>query len=88
MKLFIEAKLENVYKPKEFKDKDTGEVKPQKWQLEFFEKVEGEQGTQTVLHKISIPDEKLKQYQDKVGASVKVEVKPWSSGNKSGFYGV
>ena len=88
MKIFVEAKLENIYKPKEFKDKESGEVKPSKWQLEFFERVEGEQGTQTILHKISIPDEKVKQYQDKVGAVVKVEVKAWNSGTKSGYFGV
>ncbi len=88
MKLFVEAKLENIFKPKEFKDKESGEVKSQKWQLEFFERIEGDEGTQTVVHKISIPDEKLKQYQDKVGANVKVEVKAWKSGNKSGYFGV
>ena len=88
MKLLIEAKLENVFKPKEFKDKDSGEIKSQKWQLEFLEKVEGEEGTQTVIHKVSVPDEKINLFKDKVGKIVTVEVKSWRTGNKSGYYGV
>ena len=88
MKLFVEGKLENLFKPKDFKDATSGEIKKQKWQLEFFERVEGEEGTQTVIHKISIPDEKLELYQKQVGNSVKVEVKSWQTKTKSGFYGV
>jgi hypothetical protein len=87
MQLYIEAKLANVFKPKE-RTNEKGETLPQKWQLQFIETIETEEGNQMILHKVSIPDEKLKQYEDKIGEIVRVLVKPYGLKPQSGFYGI
>ena len=88
MELIIKAKLENVFKARDFKNKN-GEIESKgKWQLQFMEKVEGDEGYQINIHKVSIPDDKVVQYKSKIGSVVEVPVKSMALKNKVIYYGV
>jgi hypothetical protein len=79
-----------VFKRADYQDKKTGEVKPAKFQLEFMEQremLEG-QGKETVLRKISIPDELFPNFKDKIGQVVDVNVESMASGGNVILYGV
>jgi lysyl-tRNA synthetase class II len=88
MELTINGKLENVYQSKEYTNQKTGVVTPSKWSLQFMEELETEQGVQLVIHKVNVPDEKIKEYKDKVGDLISVPVKVWVMNGKIGFTGV
>jgi lysyl-tRNA synthetase class II len=88
MKLTINGKLENVYQSKEYTHPKTGVFTPSKWSLQFMEELETEQGVQLVIHKVNVPDEKIKEYKDKVGDLISVPVKVWFMNGKIGFTGV
>lgn len=88
MNLILSGKLENVFKARDFKNKD-GEIESKgKWQLQFMEKVEGEDGFQMVIHKVSIPEEKAMDYREKIGETVEVFVKAFSNKGKVIYYGI
>ena len=88
MKLIIKAKLENVFKARDFKSKDgTGDSKG-KWQLQFIEKIEGDEGFQINIHKVSIPNEKASFYKSKIGSEIEVPVKSMALKNKVIYYGI
>jgi len=88
MELFIKARLENVFKAKDFVNKN-GEIESKgKWQLQFLEKVEGDEGFQINIHKVSIPDDKVVQYKNKIGTVVEVPVKSMALKNKVIYYGI
>ena len=88
MELTINGKLENVYQSKEYTNSKTGIVTPSKWSLQFMEELETEQGVQLVIHKVNVPNEKIKEYKDKVGDLISVPVKAWVMNGKVGFTGV
>ena len=88
MILTLSGKLENVFKAKDYTNKKTAEVKFGKWQLQFHEEVDMEEGKQLVIHKVSIPDEKAKDYVARVGDLVEVQVKPYVYNNVIGYYGI
>ena len=88
MELIIKAKLENVFKAKDFKSKDGETDSKGKWQLQFMEKVESDEGFQINIHKVSIPEDKAVQYKTKVGSVVEVSVKSMALNNKVIYYGV
>lgn len=89
MELILKVKVENVFLAKDFINKENGQVETKgKWQLNFIELVESEQGNQMVMHKMSIPDEKVTQYKDNIGKVVSIPVKTFVNKNKVGFYGV
>lgn len=88
MELILKGVLENVFKAKDFISR-SGEVESKgKWQLQFIEKVESEDGFQIVVHKVSVPDEKVSLYRDNIGSSIEVPVKAFSSNNKVLYYGI
>jgi len=88
MELIIKAKLENVFKAKDFKSKDGATDSKGKWQLQFMEKVEGDEGYQINIHKVSIPDDKVSQYKSKIGSVIEVPVKSMAFNKKVIYYGV
>jgi len=88
MELILKGKLENLFKAKDFINKDTGEAKLGKYQAQFIEQVEGEEGSQLVIHKISLTDEKAMQLKNKIGEVVQISVKAYSNKGHIGFYGV
>ncbi|HIC78262.1 MAG TPA: hypothetical protein EYP02_03680 [Sulfurovum sp.] len=88
MKLIIKAKLENVFKARDFKSKDGTTESKGKWQLQFMEKIEGDEGFQINIHKVSIPDEKAADYKNKIGSVIEVPVKSMALKNKVIYYGV
>jgi lysyl-tRNA synthetase class II len=88
MELTLNGKLENVYQSKEYTNTKTGVVTPSKWSLQFMEELETEQGVQLVIHKVNVPNEKIKEYKDKVGDLISVPVKVWVMNGKVGFTGV
>lgn len=88
MELVLKGQLENVFKAKDFINKN-GELESKgKWQLQFMEKVEGDDGFQIVIHKVSVPDDKVVLYRDSIGDAIEVPVKAFSSNNKVLYYGI
>jgi len=88
MELVLKGQLENVFKAKDFINKN-GELESRgKWQLQFMEKVDGDDGFQIVVHKVSVPDDKIGLYKDSVGSYVEVPVKAFLSNNKVLYYGI
>jgi len=89
MELILRAKLENVFKARDFVNKN-GELESKgKWQLQFMEKVESvEDGFQIVVHKVSVPEEKVSEYKNKIGNVVTLPVKVACLKGKVYFYGV
>jgi len=88
--LFFRGKLHNIFKRSDFEDKKTGEIKKAKYQLEFMElknMIDG-QGKETVLRKISIPDEMYSLFKEKIGEIVDVPVDSMSNGKTVILYGV
>ena len=53
-----------------------------------MEKVESEDGFQMVIHKVSVPDDKVQKYQGKLGSVIDISVKAFSSKGKVIYYGV
>jgi len=88
MELVLKGKLENVFKAKDFINKN-GELESRgKWQLQFMEKVEGDDGFQIVMHKVSVPDDSVSLYSGSIGNDIEVPVKAFSSNNKVLYYGI
>jgi hypothetical protein len=88
--LIYKGRLANIFKRGDFQDKTTGEVKLGKYQLEFIsqkELIKGE-GVETVLERISIPNELYPQYVDKIGKEVEVKVDSLVHGKKVIYYGI
>lgn len=89
MELYLKGRLQNVFRTKDFKDKTTGLISAKgKYQLQFMEELEGAEGVQLVIHKVSIPDIVANNYLDKVGQDVEIKVKSIVNGGKVTFYGV
>lgn len=88
MELILKGKLENVFKAKDYKDKSSGEVTPGKHQAQFIEQIESEEGSQLVIHKVSIPEERAIQLKNKIGEIVSLTVKAYANKGQIGFYGV
>ena len=90
MEIVVRGKLNNIFKRPNFVNKETGEQKPGKFQLEFIsqrELVKGS-GYQTVVEHISIPDDVYSSYKDKIGKDVEVSVNAITSKGRVIFYGV
>ena len=73
MKVIIEAKLQSIYKKPDYTDKLTNSVTKGKFNLQLMSERQLEDGfTKFEMHDISIPEEKLKIYQNQIGKEVKV----------------
>jgi len=90
MKIQVAGKLNNIFKRGDFTNKDTGETKQGKYQLEFISQKELIKGSgfETVVEKISIPDELYSKYQDKIGKDIVLEVGAIANKNRVIFYGI
>lgn len=89
MELYLKGNLQNVFRTKDYMDKNTGLIATKgKYQLQFMEEIEGAEGVQLVIHKVSIPDILAKEYLGKIGQEVEIKVKPLINGGKVSFYGV
>ena len=90
MKIQIVGKLNNIFKRGDFTNKDTGETKQGKYQLEFISQKEIIKGAgfETVVDKISIPDELYPEYKDKIGKDIVLNVGTIVNKNRVIFYGL
>lgn len=89
MDLYLKGNLQNVFRTKDYMDKNTGLIATKgKYQLQFFEEIEGAEGVQLVIHKVSVPDSLAKEYVAKRGQDVEIKVRPLVNGGKVIFYGV
>ena len=90
----LKFRLHNVFKPKQSTRPDSsGEIKPAKWQLQYLNEIESEEGKCLEIGKVSLPvdttDSQVKEYQDRVGKEVSVNVKCFANEKKQViFYGV
>lgn len=91
MKVFIEGQLTNIFKNKDFEDKNTGSVTAGKYQLQFLTKRDMGDGLgeQMILEKVSIPDALIGDYRGKEGEIVTVPVNVMATKDRRViFYGV
>lgn len=74
MKVIIEGQLLSVYKNNDFKDKETGNVSEGKHKLQLL--IENELSNGSIRHEmqdISIPLERVKEFEDQIGQRVQVK---------------
>lgn len=90
MELLLKIKVENIFKAKDFQNQKTGELKPSKWKIQGFDKVETAQGVQMKLVDVSITDEQYIKVKDKVGQEVTIPVGVYVNEKtfKHGYYGI
>jgi hypothetical protein len=90
MEIQIKAKLNNIFKRGDFTNKDTGEIKVGKYQLEFISQKEVIKGAgfETVIERISIPDELYPKYQNMIGKDIVVTVGAMAQNKRVIFYGI
>jgi len=88
MELIAKVNVENIFKAKDYKDKETGEVSKGKWKIQTFEKIETEEGEQLKLIDISIPDKLAESLKDKKGQTVSIPVGVFVQGKRVGYYGL
>lgn len=88
MKLLLELEVTNIYKSKDFTDKDSGEVKKGKWKIQTFDKILSEDGEQLKLYDISLPDNKVDSYRESLGETIQIPVSTYVANGRVGYYGV
>ncbi len=90
MEIQIKAKLNNIFKRGDFTNKDTGEIKVGKYQLEFMSQKEVIKGAgfETVIERISIPDELYPKYKNMIDKEITVTVGAMAQNKKVIFYGI
>ena len=88
MILQLELKVENIFKAKDFLNKDTGESTKSKWKIQTFDNVETENGEKMQLVDISIPDEKYYELKDSIGETVTIPVRTFVNKGRVGYYGI
>jgi len=88
MKLFLELEVQNIYKSKDFTDKKSGEVTKGKWKIQTFDKIESEDGKQLKMYDISLPDDKVDEYKQSLGKTIKLPVSTYVSNGRVGFYSI
>jgi len=90
MRIEVKGKLNNIFKRGDFTNKDTGELKQGKYQLEFMSQKEVIKGAgfETVIEKVSIPDTLYPKYKDMIGKDVSVPVGAMAQGKRVIFYGI
>jgi len=88
MELLLKAKIENLFKAKDFTDKKSGEITAGKWKMQTFDHIETESGTQMKLIDISIPESEISKYQEKVGQTVSIPVGTYVQNGRVGYFGL
>jgi hypothetical protein len=74
MKVIIEGQALAVYKAPDYHDKDSGETTPGKYKLQMLVESELMNGQiKREMKDISIPDERVKEFEEKIGKSVQVK---------------
>lgn len=86
MKIIIEGMLLSIYKSNDFKDKETGEISHGKNKLQMVLESELQNGSvKNEMLDISIPDNRVKEFETQVGKKVQVKCDIMSKGQIS-FY--
>lgn len=90
MKVIVQANLLGIYKKSDFKDKESNKVTKGKYVLQLISRRQMEDGSQkSEMHDVSIPDEKLKDYQGREGKEVQVPCGYFTPDNVPvKFYGI
>jgi len=90
MEIQVKAKLNNIFKRGDFTNKDTGETKEGKYQLEFISQKEVIKGAgfETVIERISIPDTLYPKYKDMIGKEILLNVGVMAQNKRVIFYGI
>lgn len=74
MKIIIEGMLMSIYRNNDFKDKESGEVTQGKQKLQILVENTLENGSiKHEMQDISIPDNRVKEYEAQVGKKVQVK---------------
>ena len=89
MKVIVPGKLMGIVQKPDYKDRETGQVKPQKPLLQIMSEMTLENGSVKMeLHDISIPFEKVGSYQEKIGKEVQVLCGIFAKNSQVTFYGI
>lgn len=88
MNLLLELEIENIFKAKDFTDKDSGQVTPSKWKIQALDKVPSENGEQINVVNVSITDETYYKLKDSIGKIVKIPVRTFVNKGRVGYYGI
>lgn len=90
MTILVEGELLSLYQKPDFTNKATGEVKEGKHMLQLMIKQELQNSAEKMeLYDISIPDNVVNLYKDKVGKTVQIRCKFYTKQNAPiVFYGV
>ena len=88
MELLAKLKIDNLYKAKDFTDKDSGVVTKGKWKIQTFDMSEMVEGEQMRLLDVSIPDGTAHLLKDKMGTVVTIPVGTYVSNGRVGYYGL
>jgi len=86
--LKLDLKIENIFKSKDFTDKESGQVTKAKYKIQTFDKIQTEEGEQIKLIDISIPDSVYYSLKDRIGEIVSLSVGTYVNGGRVGFYGL
>ena len=74
MKVIIEGQVIEIYKAPDYHDKATGETTPGKHKLQLLVETQLQNGEiKWETKDISIPDERVKEYKEKIGKSIQVK---------------
>ncbi|CAA6806039.1 MAG: Unknown protein [uncultured Campylobacterales bacterium] len=89
MKLIIEGQINSSYKGDDYTDKSTGEVKQGKFYLEIIRTRKLKNGSiKNDNFYMSVPDEKIPMYKDKIGKTVQVECSYYVRDKQVVFMGI
>ena len=88
MKLFLELKIDNLFKSKDFVDGKSGEVTKGKWKIQTLEDFDTAEGNQMKLFDISIPDALAITLKSQINKVVTIQVGTYSVNGKVGYYGL
>lgn len=86
MKVIIEGQLLSVYKNNDYKDKETGAITQGKHKLQLLIESELQNGSvKNDMQDITIPDEKVKEFENQIGQRVQIKCEVLSKSQVS-FY--
>ena len=86
MKVIVEGQVLSIFKSNDYKDKETGEVSQGKYKMELI--IENELANGSIRHdmqSITIPDNRVKEFEAQIGKKVQVKCDIMSKGQIS-FY--
>jgi hypothetical protein len=88
MNVIVQGQLINIFKTADFTNKETGEVKEGKVKLQLMcQSILNNNERKNELFDITVPNEKISDYENKIGEQVDVKCSFFTNGNIT-FFGI